>query len=113
VAYGEDRLGGTSLASPLMAGMVALVGQRSGRLGFLNPAIYAGVRAGKGQFTDVKAVHVGDANVRPDYTDTATGTGPITYTIRTFGQDSSLSLRNGWDETTGVGTPNARFLTGF
>ena len=71
--YGEYRIGGTSLASPLMGGMVALVGQRTGRLGFLNPAIYASVRAGKGQFTDVRAVHVGDGNVRPDYTDPVDG----------------------------------------
>jgi subtilase family serine protease len=111
--YGEYRIGGTSLASPLMGGMVALVGQRTGRLGFLNPAIYASARSGKAQFTDVKAVHVGDGNVRPDYTDPAAAKGPITYSVRTFGQDSSLSLGNGWDETTGVGTPNGRFLTGF
>lgn len=113
VAYGEYRIGGTSLASPLMAGMVALAAQRAGRVGFLNPAIYAASRSGKGQFSDVKAVHVGDGVVRPDYTDPETGTGPLTYSVRTFGQDASLSLGNGWDETTGVGTPNARFLTGF
>jgi subtilase family serine protease len=113
VAYGEYRLGGTSLASPLMAGMVALAGQRTGRLGFLNPAVYAATRSGKNQFNDVKAVHVGDGVVRPDYLNTETGTGPIHYSVRTFGQDASLSLGNGWDETTGVGTPNARFLTGF
>jgi subtilase family serine protease len=114
VSYGEYRIGGTSLASPLMSGMVALSAQHAGgRLGFLNPAIYAGVKSGKGQFTDVKAVHVGDGNVRPDFTNSVTGAGPIIYTVRTFGQDSSLSLGNGWDETTGVGTPNAKFLTTF
>jgi hypothetical protein len=92
---------------------VALVGQRDGRLGFLNPAIYTTVRSGKGQFTDVKAVHVGDAVVRADYLDPEKGSGPVTYSLRTFGQDASLSLRTGWDETTGVGTPNAQFLTRF
>ncbi|HSP39614.1 MAG TPA: S53 family peptidase, partial [Frankiaceae bacterium] len=113
VGYGEYRLGGTSLASPLMSGMVALAAQRTGRLGFLNPAVYASVKAGKGQFTDVRAVHVGDGQVRPDYVDPVSGRGQITYSVRTFGQNASLSLRTGWDETTGVGTPNARFLTGF
>src|SRR3978361_1221353 len=106
-------MGGTSLASPLMAGMVALAGQRTDRLGFINPAVYAGVRSGKGQFTDVKAVHVGDGNVRADFTNPETGQGPIIYSIRTFGQDESLSLRKGWDETRGVATPTARFRTGF
>jgi subtilase family serine protease len=112
VAYGEYRIGGTSLASPLMAGMVALAGQHSGkRVGFLNPTIYGQVKGGKGTFTDVKAVHVGDGNIRADFTNTEAGTGPIVYSVRTFGQDSSLSLGTGWDETTGLGTPNAKFLT--
>ena len=69
------------------------------------------MRSGKGQFTDVKAVHVGDGNIRADFTNTEAGTGPIVYSVRTFGQDSSLSLGTGWDETTGLGTPNAKFLT--
>ena len=30
VHYGEYRIGGTSLASPLMAGMVAMAGQHAG-----------------------------------------------------------------------------------
>ncbi|QGN33738.1 S8 family serine peptidase [Microlunatus sp. Gsoil 973] len=33
--------GGTSLSSPLVAGMVATVQQRGGQLGFANPALYA------------------------------------------------------------------------
>ena len=39
IHYGEYRIGGTSLASPLMAGVQA-VAQGSGRLGFANPRIY-------------------------------------------------------------------------
>lgn len=36
--YGEYRIGGTSLASPLFAAMIALADQASGRtLGFANP----------------------------------------------------------------------------
>jgi len=40
VRYGELRIGGTSLASPLFAGMTALLLQHAGgALGFLNPTI--------------------------------------------------------------------------
>src|SRR2546426_10079062 len=40
--YSEYRIGGTSLSSPLLAGVMALVQQKSGQvLGFANPTIYA------------------------------------------------------------------------
>ena len=40
--YSEVTVGGTSLASPLLAGMVALADQSCAcSLGFLNPALYA------------------------------------------------------------------------
>jgi subtilase family serine protease len=109
VRYGENRVGGTSLASPLTAGMVALALERKGsRLGFLNPALYRAAQ--KGIFTDVLPVHVGDANVRPDYFNNIDSSEGITYTVRTFGQDSSLSVSKGWDDVTGLGTPNAAFI---
>ena len=40
--YGEYRLGGTSLASPLFAGVMADADQAAGRpaLGFVNPLLY-------------------------------------------------------------------------
>jgi hypothetical protein len=42
VHYGEYRIGGTSLASPLLAGIQAVAQQGAGaRLGFANPLIYA------------------------------------------------------------------------
>ncbi len=51
--YGEYRIGGTSLASPLFTGFQALAAQTAGRQGFLNPTIYAQARAGKATFADV------------------------------------------------------------
>jgi hypothetical protein len=35
------------------------------------------------------------------------------YSVRTFDQDSSLTTAPGWDDVTGVGQPNAVFLTAF
>ena len=40
-AYGEYRIGGTSLASPLMAGLNADAQQGHRRIGFANPLIYS------------------------------------------------------------------------
>ena len=45
VKYDEYRIGGTSLASPLYAGMCALAVQRHGAYGLANPTLYATRRA--------------------------------------------------------------------
>jgi subtilase family serine protease len=114
VRFGEYRIGGTSLSSPLMAGMVADAVQHAGsRLGFLNIAVYKLAAAHIGAFDDVTSVHHGDANVRPDFINGVNGVDGIAYSIRTFDQDSSLVTRPGWDDVTGVGTPNSVFLTVF
>ncbi len=114
--YGEYRIGGTSLSSPLMAGVQALADQHAGgRAGLLNPAIYSQVAKNKGTFTDVapSSAHHNDANVRPDFINGVDATGGISYSVRAFDHDSSLSLAAGWDDVTGVGTPNAKYLTSF
>ena len=47
VRYGEYRIGGTSLSSPLFAGIEALADQAAGHPhGFANPAIYRWPAAG-------------------------------------------------------------------
>ena len=120
VRHGETRWGGTSLSSPLMAGMLAdrpPAHQERGRstrpVRVLNPALYAQARAHAGTLTDVKGVHSGDGNVRPAYVNGITPAGGILYGVRTFNQDSSLVTKPGWDDVTGLGTPNALFLTAF
>jgi subtilase family serine protease len=109
--YGVYRIGGTSLSSPLMAGMQALASQKAGtRLGFANPRIYAIARSGGRGFTDVTAAHDGVANVRPDFGNGLNASQGIVYSVRTFDDDSSLATRKGWDDVTGVGTPNANYF---
>ena len=110
--YDEYRIGGTSLASPLMAGIVADAAQHArSRLGFLNPAIYQLARQHAGAFKDVRSIF--DANVRPDFVNGVNKADGIVYSLRTFDQDSSLTTGPGWDDVTGVGTPNAVFLRAF
>ncbi len=110
--YDEYRIGGTSLASPLMAGIVADAAQHAkSRLGFLNVAIYKMAKAHFGAFQDVGSI--AGANVRPDFANGVNKSGGFLYSIRTFDQDSSLTTGPGWDDVTGVGTPNAVFLKAF
>jgi subtilase family serine protease len=111
VYYDEYRLGGTSLASPLMAGVQALATQAQGRrLGFANPRIYNLARSGGEEFTDVTSAHDPAANVRPDYANGVNARDGILYSVRTFDDDSSLKTNPGWDDVTGVGSPNSAYF---
>jgi subtilase family serine protease len=108
--YAEYRIGGTSLASPLFAGMTALASQSAGgRLGFLNPAIYS--QAGTAVFDDVKGATRDSGNIRVDYANGEDASDGLLYSVRTFNEDSSLAVRKGWDDVTGVGSPNGSWLT--
>ena len=56
---------------------------------------------------------VAGANVRPDFANGVDKFNGYLYSVRTFDQDSSLFTAPGWDDVTGVGTPNSVFLTAF
>jgi subtilase family serine protease len=105
--YGEFRIGGTSLASPLLAGLNASAQQGRSRIGFANPMIYGLYPTGV--FFDVTPQ--GDpGNIRVDYNNGLNGSGGTTPSVRTFDEDSSLSTGPGWDQVTGVGTPTADYI---
>jgi subtilase family serine protease len=112
VHYGEFRIGGTSLSSPLMAGFVADAQQAWGRrLGFANPYIYSLARGRGSAYYDVTPQ--GDAgNVRADFKNGYNEAGGLRYTVRTFNQDSSLTTGRGWDDVSGVGSPNLDSFVG-
>ena len=110
IQYGEYRIGGTSLASPLFAGMTALELQNEGGTGagLLNEVIYAN----KGAFTDITGATPPDAgNVRADYVNGVNAKKGVVYSVRTFDQDSSLTTTSGYDNVTGLGVPNTGWLT--
>lgn len=110
VYYSQYRIGGTSLASPLFAGMTALAIQHAGHgVGLLNPTIYA--NATTGAFADVSGTPPDAGNVRVDYANGLDSSAGLLYSVRTFNQDSSLSVGTGWDDVTGLGSPNAGWLT--
>ena len=106
VHYGEYRIGGTSLSSPLMAGLQAVTEGRS-RIGFANPLIYS--LFGRGVYYDVTPQ--GDlGNIRVNLNNSQNTDDGVTYSLRTFDQDSSLTTGRGWDDVTGVGAPTNRYI---
>lgn len=113
-SYDEYRIGGTSLSSPLYAGMFALAVQRHGRYGLANPALYAA----RSTAYDIKKINPDppsrasnpetDGDVRVDFVNGENGDDGFKYSARWFDVDSWLTIhvRNGYDDVTGVGSPN-------
>ena len=114
IAYGEYRIGGTSLSSPLFAGLQADAQTGRSRIGFASPMIYAFDRGHSSIYFDVTPqAPLGD--IRGDYCSSGADCGVVTpgirFSVRTFNQDSSLTTANGWDDVTGVGTPTAAYIS--
>ncbi|MGF7233522.1 MAG: S53 family peptidase [Frankia sp.] len=111
--YVEYRLGGTSLSTPLVASIVALADQMAGRpTGFANYALYrlAGTAAYYDPSSSNRATSVVDVYYLNDE-NSAHGYG---VALRTFNQKQTIYLRTGFDDVTGLGTPNGRaFVAGL
>ena len=109
VKYAEYRIGGTSLASPLVAGIMALANQAAGHtLGFVNPLLYG--LAGTSAFNDVNSPSSTIAVVRADYINGVDASNGLRYSLRTANQTLSLQTTSGYDDVTGLGTPASSFL---
>ena len=112
LAFSLSRIGGTSLACPTFAGIEADAQQAAGHaLGFANPVIYQ--RYGTSAYHDVTDHPLGSgylAEVRSNYTDPFTKTGPLVTFLRTLGINgegaAALPAVQGYDDATGVGSPD-------
>ncbi len=105
VRYAEARYGGTSLSTPLFAGVMALADQAAGFAhGFATPALYQ--LAGTGAFHDVTAAPTRIAVVRRDFVNGVNRKKGFEISLRTFDLDSSLRSTPGFDNVTGLGSPN-------
>jgi subtilase family serine protease len=108
-AYSTYRIGGTSLASPIFAGISALVDQArlaksEPLLGFANPALYD---AGPGAFHDIIHLTTPVAQVRANYVNGVDATNGYSYYLRTTDYDGLfIQAGPGYDDETGLGTPN-------
>ncbi|MFG2818197.1 protease pro-enzyme activation domain-containing protein [Kitasatospora sp. NPDC048365] len=116
VSYDEYRIGGTSLAAPVIAGVQALAQQaRHFPIGFANPGIYA--RYGSPLYHDVTDHPLGAdrdlAVARVDFVNGVDAADGLRTSVRTLGKDSSLQAVRGYDDVTGVGTPAPGYVGSY
>jgi len=108
VKYGEYRIGGTSLASPLFAGIMADVQQARGAvIGFANPLLYSSPSA----YLDIVPVSK-LAVVRSDFANTVDASDGYLASVRSIDDDAPLTIHTaaGYDDVTGLGSPASGFV---
>jgi len=102
--YDEYRIGGTSLSSPIFAGLMALADQKATFAhGFANPLFYSH----PGAFYDVLSVKT--AVARRNFVNGVDASDGTVDRLRTFDDYSGSPTQftgPGWDNVTGLGTPN-------
>jgi subtilase family serine protease len=106
VKYSEYRIGGTSLASPVFAGIMAIADQAAGhRHGFANPALYR--LYDSSALYDPKPVP-GMGVVRVDYANSVDASEGLLTSLRSIDVENGtiLRTRKGYDDITGIGSPN-------
>lgn len=104
--WDQYRIGGTSLSSPLMAGVMAVANQFAHRkFGFANPLYYKLVHTPA--LHDIAAPKKPIAQVRTEYTNNVDASAGYTYRLQTIDvQSSTIHSTKGYDDETGVGSPN-------
>ncbi|HLI59771.1 MAG TPA: S53 family peptidase [Solirubrobacteraceae bacterium] len=131
VYYDQYRIGGTSLASPLLAGVVADADQAAGgALGFINPRLYA-LSGNASAIDDIVSPPSPTDIIRPDYFNGVDASAGIEYSARTVDDQGtetyctttqkgkqkctsapiSLETSPGYDNMTGLGSPGTGFVT--
>lgn len=113
--YSEYRIGGTSLAAPVIAAVQALAQEARGgkAIGFANPSIYA--KYGSKAYHDVTDNPTGSglAVARVDFANSFDASEGLLTSVRSLGKDSSLSAVKGYDDVTGVGSPAPGYVSSF
>jgi subtilase family serine protease len=127
--YGQFKEGGTSLASPLLAGVIADADQAAGTsLGFLNPVLYKAWKATPSAFYDVTrpASFHSAAVIRVDYVNGVNASSGFVVSLRALNYEGketycdatghclsgsvTITTRPGFDSMTGLGAPGAKFI---
>jgi hypothetical protein len=104
--WDQYRIGGTSLSSPLLAGVIAVADQNAHhKLGFVNPFYYKLLSTSA--LDDIKAPVKPVTQVRTDFVNTFDPSGGLQFRLETIDtQASTIHSRKGYDTETGTGTPN-------
>jgi subtilase family serine protease len=127
--YDQFKEGGTSLASPLLAGVIADADQAAGvSLGFLNPVIYKASAAGNSTFRDIlpPANPNAAAVARVDYANTVDASQGYLVSLRVIDYQGTetycdgtgncatrpvaLTVTPGFDGMTGLGSAGHNFV---
>ena len=104
----RHSVGGTSVATPVFAGVVALVADRNGgRLGFLNPSLY---RAGRKAVRRVGPARNPAVSAMVSFNNFLDASGGVGVQLLSGGEYGTLTVRRGYDDVTGLGSPSARVL---
>ncbi|MFG3283731.1 protease pro-enzyme activation domain-containing protein [Streptomyces sp. NPDC048111] len=116
VKYDEYRIGGTSLAAPVTAGIQALAQQaKRSPIGFANPSIYE--RFDSRLYHDVTDHPLGASRdlavARVDFANSVDASGGLLTSVRSLGKDASLKATRGYDDVTGVGTPAPGYVASY
>jgi subtilase family serine protease len=108
--YDEYRIGGTSLSSPLLAGMQAVASQKAHHpVGFVNPSYYR--RMNTSAITDVVAPTKPVLQVRSNFANSLDASTGRTYQLQTIDvQTTTIHSTRGYDAETGVGVPGPSFF---
>ena len=127
IKYATTRYGGTSLASPILAGIVADADQAGGvAAGFLNPTVYH-LSQVTGKAIASVPVAQDQVQFRNDYVDEVLGNGPgVAHAVRIIGaspeevycdgtgncasRPDTLSAGPGYNSLTGLGTLGPNFV---
>ncbi|MDQ6605148.1 MAG: S53 family peptidase [Actinomycetota bacterium] len=126
VYYDQYRIGGTSLSSPLMAGVIARADGTAGHsLGFLNPRLYA-LHGHSGSLFDILPAGRQDQS-RADFANSLNDADGFLYSTRIIDYEGpeafcnaenhcqtrafSLHTAPGYDNMTGLGSPGEQFLS--
>jgi subtilase family serine protease len=131
VHYGEYSIGGTSLASPLLAGVIARADQTAGAsLGFVNPKLYS-LSGNASDLDDIVSPTSPTDTIVPidlngmdasggvidlaagfDYQGSETFCGPNAKgKTKCASQPISLATTSGYDNMTGLGSPSAGLVS--
>lgn len=104
----RHSVGGTSVATPVLAGAVAVIADRNGgRLGLLNRSLY---RVGKRAVRPVGPAGRPAVSAMVSFANFDDASGGINVALLTGGEYGTLTVRRGYDDVTGLGSPSASAL---
>jgi subtilase family serine protease len=104
--WDQYRIGGTSLSSPLLAGMIAVADQNAHhKIGFANPFYYKVMTTPA--LNDIVAPKKPVTQVRTDFLNTFDAKDGLQFRLETIDtQTTTINTHKGYDTETGTGTPN-------